>query len=103
MHSILTMNEIGRCLALRRGATDPEGSAAAFTVRHVGTLIAGGGGMYGQPDLVDALHPAASEAFLTRTGETAQKTTRFLSERQRRWGMQSEDDLAQRTECTSGL
>jgi hypothetical protein len=97
------MNEIQRSLDLRRVAIDPEGSAAAFAVRHVGTLRAGGGGVYGQPDLVDALHPAESEAFLTRAGETAQKTTRFLSEWQRRWGMQSEDDSSQRTECTSGL
>jgi hypothetical protein len=86
------MNEIGRCLDLRRVAIDPEGSAAAFVARHVGILIAGGEGVYGQPNLVDALHPAASEALLTRAGETAQKTTRFLSEWQRRWGMQSEDD-----------
>ncbi len=73
------MNEIQRCLDLRRVAIDPEGCAAAFAVRHVGTLIAEGGSVYGQPDVVDALHPSESEAFLTRAAETIQKTTHFLS------------------------
>ena len=73
------MHEIGRRLDLRRSTIDPEVCATASSVRHVGTLIANGGSVYGQSDVVDALHPSEIEAFLTRTMETAQKTTRFLS------------------------
>jgi hypothetical protein len=65
------MNEIQHCLDLRRVAIDPEGCAAAFAVRHVGPLIAGGGSVYGQTDVVPTLHPSESEALLTRAGETA--------------------------------
>lgn len=80
MKGILNMHEIRRCLDLRRGAIDPEVYAAASAVRHVGTLNANERSVYGQSDVVDALHPSESAAFLTRTMETAQKTTRFLSE-----------------------
>jgi hypothetical protein len=74
------MYEIGRCLDLRRAAIDPEVCATASAMRHVGTPIANGGSVDGLSDVVDALHPSESEAFLTLTMEKAQKTTRFLSE-----------------------
>ncbi len=85
------MNEIGRCLDLRRVDIGPEVCADALAVRHVGTLIANGGSVYGQPDVVDALHPSESEAFLTHAVETAQKTTHFLSEWHMSGGMQIEE------------
>ena len=85
------MHEIGRCLDLRRAALDPEVCATASAVRHDGILIANGGSVYGQSDVVDALHPSESEAFLTRTMETAQKTTRFLSEWHMSWRMLIEE------------
>jgi hypothetical protein len=85
------MNEIQRCLDLRRAAIYPEVFAAASAVRCVGTLIANGGSVYGQSDFVDALHPSEIEAFLTRAMGTAQKTTRFLSEWHMSWRMLIEE------------
>jgi hypothetical protein len=85
------MHEIGGCLDLRRGDSDPEVYAAASSVRHVGTLIANGGSVYGQFDLVDALHPSEIEALLTCKVEIAKKTTRFLSEWHMNWRMLSEE------------
>lgn len=57
--------------------SDPEGCAAVFAVRHVGTLIANRGSMHGQLDLVDALNQPGSEALRTRAVETIQKATHF--------------------------
>ncbi len=76
---MLPMNEIQRRLDLRSGESDPEGCAAVFTVRHVGTLIANRGSRDGQPDVVDALHQPEGEALLTRGMETIQKATHFLA------------------------
>ncbi len=73
------MNESQRCLDLRSGESDPEGGAAVFAVRHVGTLIAKRGSVDSQPDIFDALHQPEGEALLTRDMETIQKTTHFLS------------------------
>ena len=67
---MLPMNEIQRRLDLRSGESDPEGCAAVFTVRHIGTLIANRGSIDGQPDVGDALHQPESEALLTRAVET---------------------------------
>ena len=72
------MNEIQRRFDLRSVESDPEGCAAVFTVRHVGTLIANRGSRDGQPDVVDALNQPKGEALLTRGMETIQKTTYFL-------------------------
>jgi hypothetical protein len=48
--------------------------------------------VYGQFDLVDALHPSEIEALLTCKVEIAKKTTRFLSEWHMNWGMLSEEN-----------
>ncbi len=73
------MNEIQRRLDLRSGESDPEGCAAVFAVRHVGTLIAKRGSIESQPDVVDTLLQPEGEALLTRSMETIQKTTHFLA------------------------
>jgi hypothetical protein len=85
------MHEMQRCLDLRRRDIDPEVYAAASAVRHVGTLLANEGSVYGQSDLVDAFHPSESEAVSTRTMETAQKSTGFLSEWHMSWRMLIEE------------
>ena len=79
------MNEIQHCLDLRRVGSDPGVFAAALAVRNFGTLIRKGGRVYGQPDCIDALYPSEIDAFLIRAVETAQKTTRFLSEWHMSW------------------
>jgi hypothetical protein len=79
------MNEIQHCLDLRSAGSDPEGCAAALAVRNFGTLIRNGGSVYGQPDCRDALYLSEIEVFLIRVVETAQKTTRFLSEWHMSW------------------
>ncbi len=76
---MLLMHEIQRLLDLRGIESGPEGCAAVFTVRHVGTLIANRGSIDSQPDLVEALPQSENEALLTRGMETIQKTMQFLA------------------------
>jgi len=82
---ILNMNEIQHCIDLRRVGSDPGVFAAALAVRNIGALSRKGGRVYGQPDCIDALYPSEIDAFLIRAVETAQKTTRFLSEWHMSW------------------